>query len=219
MFWKRKQLPHRLIEEMPLNTPIKDLRFTVFDTEATGFAVGGQDRLIEIGAVQVEGLEVTDHTFQTYVNPGRSIPPEITELTGISAADTATAPLSLEAVNNFFAFAASHKSCAWAGHYLAFDITVLKKELQRAKASFQDPMYIDTLDLIGFLAPSRDMRDLQHYALDFGTPVYGRHSALGDALTTAHLLVELLRYIEDRGRTTLGDLRDITTTANGWPST
>jgi DNA polymerase-3 subunit epsilon len=50
------------------------------------------------------------------------------------------------------------------------------------------------------------MRDLEHYARTFSTSIYQRHSALGDALTTAHLFVELIRLIQDRGKNTLGDL-------------
>lgn len=215
MFWKKKKLHYQLVEEQPLNTPIRDLSFTVFDTEATGFSVGGQDRLIEIGAVHVENMQVTDHTFQTYVNPQRDIPARITELTGISDADVFSAPDSLEAIEQFYQYMEHNKSNGWVGHYLAFDVTVLKKELLRHKYTFDEPMYIDTLDLIGYLAPSWDMRDLQHYALNFGTKIFKRHSALGDALTTAHLLVELLHYVEDRGKNTLGDLIEITRTENG----
>ncbi|WP_427909933.1 3'-5' exonuclease [Salsuginibacillus halophilus] len=208
MFWKKRQLPYETYRDQPLNTPLADLRFTVFDTEATGFAVGGHDRLIEIGAVHIEGFNVTDRTFQTFVDPGRDIPARITELTGITEKDVAGAPDALEAIDQFHAFAADNDNTAWAAHYMAFDMLVLKKELQRHKHSFREPLAIDTLDLIGCIAPSWDMRDLQHYALNFGTNIYDRHSALGDALTTAHLFVELLRYLEARGKTTLGDILD-----------
>ncbi|PTL37403.1 DNA polymerase III subunit epsilon [Alkalicoccus saliphilus] len=215
MFWKKKKMHYQLMQDKPLNTPIRDLSFTVFDTEATGFAVGGRDRMIEIGAVQVENLQVTDRTFQTYVNPNREIPDRIQKLTGITEEHVANAPEAFEAIESFYEFIERNESDGWVGHYLAFDVTVLKKELLRYKYTFDEPLYIDTLDLIGFLAPSWDMRDLQHYALNFGTKIFERHSAVGDALTTAHLLVELLHYLEDRGKTTLGDLSDITSPEKG----
>ncbi|WP_026698011.1 3'-5' exonuclease [Alkalicoccus chagannorensis] len=215
MFWKKKKMHYQLARQMPLNQPIRETSFTVFDTETTGFAVGGKDRLIEIGAVQVEGLQVTDHTFQTYVNPQRDIPARITELTGIADSHVQGAPDAFDAISDFYAFMEKSDGCGWVGHYLAFDLLVLKKELAREKWSFEEPLGVDTLDLIGYLAPSWDMRDLHHYAMSFGTPIHERHSALGDALTTAHLLVELLRYVEDRGRTTLGELMDITSKENG----
>ncbi|SDO10723.1 3'-5' exonuclease [Alkalicoccus daliensis] len=215
MFWKKKKLHYQLVQEQPLNTPIRDLSFTVFDTEATGFSVGSHDRLIEIGAVHVENLEVTDKIFQTYVNPKRDIPERITELTGISQETVADAPESLEAIEEFYSYIEKNQSDGWVGHYLEFDVLVLKKELLRHKLTFDEPMYMDTLDLIGYLAPSWDMRDLQHYALSFGTKIFQRHSAVGDALTTAYLLVELLRYVEERGKSTLGELIDITSKENG----
>nr|WP_179295656.1 3'-5' exonuclease [Bacillus sp. FJAT-45350] len=210
MFWKKKQLHYQLDHQPPLDTRLRDLSFTVFDTETTGFAVGAKDRMIEIGAVHVEGLRVTDHTFQTYVNPHREIPDNITKLTGIHQHQVDDAPSSLEAIENFFQFIEDSQSAGWVGHYLSFDVMVLKKELQREKYTFEQPLYIDTLDLIGYLNPSWDMRDLENYARTFGTGIFQRHSALGDALTTAHLYVELLRLIEDRGKKTLADLIQVT---------
>lgn len=210
MFWKKNKLQYQLDHQPPLDTKIRDLSFVVFDTETTGFSVGAKDRLIEIGAVKVEGLQVTDKTFQTYVNPEREIPPEISELTGVYQHHVENAPLSLEAIENFFQFMEDCETAGWVGHYLSFDIMVLKKELQRNKVTFEQPLYIDTLDILGYLSPSRHMRDLEDYARAFCTKIFDRHSAIGDALTTAHLFVELLRYLEDRGKVTLADLIEVT---------
>ncbi|WP_199256788.1 PolC-type DNA polymerase III [Alteribacillus sp. YIM 98480] len=215
MFWKKKCLHYQLNNQMPLDTPLNEMRFTVFDTETTGFAVGSKDRMIEIGAVQVDGMKVTDNTFQTYVDPGRNIPQEIMNLTGIRQNQVNGAPNALEAIEAFYQFVEKNDSGGWVGHYLAFDILVLKKELQRYKYTFDEPLYIDTLDVIGYLNPSWDMRDLTHYALQFGSKIFERHSALGDALTTAHLLIELFHHIGDRGKSTLGDLVEITRKDNG----
>lgn len=214
MFWKKKSLHYKLDQQPALSTPLRDLSFTVFDTETTGFAIGSKDRLIEIGAVHIEGLTVTDRTFQTYVNPERDIPLHISELTGISQKQVEDAPAAIEAIEQFFRFIEESRSGGWVGHYLSFDVMVIKKELQRQKFTFEQPLYLDTLDLIGYLSPSRDMRDLETYAKNFGTYIFERHSALGDALTTAHLFVELLRLIEDRGKTTLADLVQVTDVAN-----
>ncbi|MGY4688433.1 3'-5' exonuclease [Salibacterium sp. K-3] len=218
MFWKKRKLDYEPSRALPLNTLLKELSFTVFDTETTGFAVGSRDRMIEIGAVQVEALEVTDRSFQTYVNPGRNIPREITSLTGIRQEQVDGAPHALEAVESFCRFAAENRSDGWIGHYLAFDMMVLKKELQRFQCTMDEPMYIDTLDIIGYLTPSWDMRDLTHYARQFGANMYERHSALGDAKTTASLFVELCRYLEDRNRYTLGDMMEITRKSPGNPA-
>lgn len=77
-----------------------------------------------------------------------------------------------------------HKSVAWIGHHLNFD----------------------TMDLIDYLNPTWDQHDLENYAKLFGTKTFERHRALDDALTTAHLFVELLRHLESKGVTTLAAL-------------
>jgi len=194
--------------EIPLSTPITELNFTVFDTETTGFQVAKDDRLIEIGAVHVKGFEVQEQRqFQTYVNPNRHISQEITQLTSICNKMVENAPQAIEAISAFFDFIKQNNSVCLVGHYVAFDMFVLKSELKRQKMVFRNSLAIDTLDLIGFLAPSTDMRDLERYAMNFNTRIYTRHSALGDALTTAFLFVELLQQLYDRGKRTWGEVK------------
>lgn len=207
MFWLRKSISCPLNDAIPLSTPIEELPFTVYDTETTGFQVATTDRLIEIGAVNMKGFEVLEHkTFQTYVKPKREIPQNITELTGISEEKVKGAPDSLEAIMEYFNYIEGNNSVAMVGHYVAFDIMVLRQELRRAKQTLKKPKSLDTLDIIGFLSPSWEMRDLERYSMAFGTRIYERHSALGDALTTAYLYSELLQQFVDRGYRTWGDL-------------
>ncbi|MBU8878459.1 3'-5' exoribonuclease [Bacillus sp. FJAT-29790] len=202
----KKRLNYRLGESLQLDTPVRDLSFTVFDTETTGFAIGANDRVIEIGGVLVEKMEVTDKTFQSFINPHRVIPAHITELTSIEQKHLEEAPSALEAIDQFFQFMVNHQSTGWVGHYLSFDAMVIKKELQREKFKFNEPMSFDTLDFINYLYPTWDMHDLEEYAHLFNTKVFTRHRALKDALTTAHVFVELLRRLEEKGITRLGDL-------------
>ncbi|WP_044748788.1 PolC-type DNA polymerase III [Bacillus alveayuensis] len=207
MFFLRKAIDYKLNDVIPLSTPIEQLVFTVFDTETTGFQVAATDRLIEIGAVQVRGIQVVEEeTFHTYVNPKRTIPEEISELTGITNEKVKGAPSSVSAIHQFFQFVEEKRSVCFVGHYISFDLFVIKQELKREKMRFRKPLFIDTLDLIGFIAPSYDMRDLERYAQSFGTRIYERHTALGDALTTAYLFVELLEQFRLRGYKTWGEL-------------
>lgn len=206
MFWKHKRLQIGLDQHIPLCTPIAELSFTVFDTETTGFSVESNDRLIEIGAVQVSRLEVTDKTFQTYVNPHRKIPQEIVQLTGIDQSKAGRAPDALEGIELFCQFVEQQQSSCWVGHFLSFDMTVIKKELQREKRRFEKPVSIDTLDLIRFLHPAWKTMKLEDYTQSFNTPLFQRHTALGDALTTAHLFCVLLQRVQERGHHTWGDI-------------
>lgn len=207
MFFTRKPLFQNLHTEIPLSTQIKDITFTVFDTETTGFQLAGIDRLIEIAAVQVQGMKVVEESkFHTYVNPNRQISQEIIELTGITNEKVESAPTSIEAISQLFQFIKKQKTACLVGHYVSFDILALKSELKREKYSFQKIPTIDTLDLIGYISPSYDMRDLHRYAQSFGTRIYERHNATGDTLTTAYLFVELLQLFKERGGSTWGEL-------------
>ncbi|MBY0148831.1 PolC-type DNA polymerase III [Neobacillus niacini] len=208
MFLRRKNVSCGLTyETIPLSTPIENLDFVVFDTETTGFQVATIDRIIEIGAVPIKGLEVLEFdTFQTYVNPNREIPQETIELTSISNEQVEAAPQALEAMMSFFDFVQSREAVCLVGHYVSFDVLALKSEFNREKLALKKIMTIDTLDLIGYIAPSHDMRDLERYAMAFGTRIYDRHSGLGDALTTAFLFTELLWQFKNRGYSTWGEL-------------
>lgn len=208
MFFQRKSISCPLTyRDIPLSTPLEKLHFVVVDTETTGFHVSSTDRLIEIGAVPIQGFEVLEkQTFQTYVNPKRQISREISDLTSISEEMVKNAPEALEAIKRFFDFVESWETICLIGHYISFDSLVLKSELKRANYSLKNLYTIDTLDLIGFMAPSYDMRDLERYAKIFGTRIYDRHSALGDALTTAYLFTELLWQFQQRGYHTWGEL-------------
>jgi DNA polymerase III subunit epsilon len=194
-------------QSIPLLTPIEDLTFIVFDTETTGFNVGADDRLIEIGAVSIQGLKVLEEdTFQTYVNPKRQISQEIIQLTSITQEKVETAPEALHAIEEFFQYVNIREAASLVGHYVSFDNLVFTNELKRAKFSLKGMETLDTLDLIGYIAPSYDMRDLERYARAFGTRMYDRHSAIGDALTTAFLFTELLHLFRIRGGNTWGEL-------------
>lgn len=212
MFFQRKAITCPIsYKDISLATPLEDLRFVVFDTETTGFHVSSTDRIIEIGAVAIKGFDVLENeSFQTYVNPKRQISREITELTSITDEKVSDAPESTEAIMRFFDYVESWETVCLVGHYVSFDLLAIKSELKREKLNLKNIFAIDTLDLIGYIAPSFDMRDLQRYAQIFGTRIYERHSAMGDALTTAYLFIELLWQFKDRGHKTWGELMKAT---------
>ncbi|WP_019153930.1 3'-5' exonuclease [Robertmurraya massiliosenegalensis] len=208
MFFQKRVISCPLMyANIPLATPLEKLRFIVVDTETTGFHVSSIDRLIEIGAVPVEGFQVFEkEIFHCYVNPKRQISREITELTSISNEIVQNAPGSLEAIRRFFDFVEEWETVCMVGHYISFDTLVFKSELKREKLNLKNFYTIDTLDVISTIAPSFDMRDLEKYARIFGTRIYERHHAVGDALTTAYLFTELLWQFKQRGNNTWGDL-------------
>src|SRR3954453_20799920 len=69
---------------------LADTTFCILDLETTG-GNRNDDMITEIGVVKVRGGECLG-TFQTLVNPGRAIPPQITVLTGLPDAVVSNAP-------------------------------------------------------------------------------------------------------------------------------
>lgn len=60
------------------------MRQIIFDTETTGLFHDKGDRIIEVGAVEVVNFMPTGETFQSYINPGRSVSEETIQITGIT---------------------------------------------------------------------------------------------------------------------------------------
>ncbi|WJY26477.1 MULTISPECIES: exonuclease domain-containing protein [Sporosarcina] len=76
--------------------------YVVLDFETTGMRAGA-DKILEVLAIRYQDHEETDR-FSTLVNPQRHIPLEVTQRTGISAADIRTAPVIEEIIADLVAF-------------------------------------------------------------------------------------------------------------------
>ena len=113
--------------------------FIVFDLETTGLKPTTEE-ITEIAAVLVRDGEIRD-SFQTYVNPHKPIPPEITELTGISDDTVRDAPELSDAIARFLEFAGNRVLVA---HNAGFDMSFLKAACSRLSIE-REFTYIDTL--------------------------------------------------------------------------
>src|SRR5690606_24074638 len=88
-----RQVMKKKRSETAMETPLAEAEVVVFDLETTGFNAEGGDEILSIGAVAAKGEQIMEEqTFYSLVNPGRPIPPAITELTGIRQAEVEQAP-------------------------------------------------------------------------------------------------------------------------------
>lgn len=160
--------------------------YVCFDLETTGLDPK-TDKIIEIGAVRVKDGEITD-TFQSFVNPGRMLPPKITELTGICDEDLKDAPAIEEVVPLFLEFAGN---ACFLGHSVIFDYSFMKKAVVNmdGKNKFEK-MGIDTLKIARKHLASLESRRLSYLCAYYGIEQKA-HRALGDAMAT-HLLYQKL---------------------------
>ena len=168
-----------------------DGAFIVFDLETTGLKPATEE-ITEIAAVLVEKGEVRD-SFQTYVNPHKPIPPEITELTGISDETVRDAPELRDAVERFLAFAGDRPLVA---HNAGFDMSFLtaackRLEIDRAFTS------IDTLEMSRILMPDLGKYKLNILAKHLQVGPFEHHRASEDAAVLGRIWIKLLEMLRD----------------------
>lgn len=183
------------------DTLLESLPAWVIDTETTGLDVSS-DRVVQIGGVRVHGRRLYPGVgIDRLVNPGRPIPPVSTGVHGISDDMVRDAPplgpVWADAV-------AAIGPCVWVGHNIGFDIAILRRQAMEEGLGWQEPPWLDTLQLCAMLFPRQAALDLEAVAPLLGVDIHGRHTALGDALVTAEVWVRLVPLLQHRGIETFG---------------
>ncbi len=170
-------------------TPLIALDALVIDTETTGLDAG-KARVVEIGCVPVvSGKIVEPQGFRIRINPGVPIPAEAARIHGIDDGAVASSPSFAEAWPDL---AEKLAADVWIGHTIGYDLAVLKRECARAGKAWRPPRTLDTQLLAQAAQPDLDDYSLEQLAAWLGVEVVGRHSALGDAVTTAKVFTALL---------------------------
>lgn len=89
-------------------------------------------------------------------------------------------------------------------HNAAFDMKFLELKEKASGVSFQNTV-LDVLLLSAYLHDHTADHSLNATADRLGISVSGRHTALGDAMTTSAILLAMLDPLAERGVITLGD--------------
>ena len=152
-----------------------DDEIVCFDIETTGLKVT-REAITEIGAVVLKNGKITE-TFQTFVNPGRRLTPEIIGLTGITDAMLADAPSLKEALTAFLQFVNGR---VLAAHNAEFDISFIRAGCRKVGLEFE-PTYIDSLILAQNLLPELHKYKLDIVAEHLDLPAFNHHRASDDA--------------------------------------
>jgi len=181
--------------------------YIVFDIETTGLS-NKTERITEIGAVRMVGGEVKG-SFNTFANPGKPIPPKITELTGITDAMVADAPNEQEALQLFYEFCGNCR--VLVAHNAAFDTGFIRAAAKRSGLPYEFTS-VDTVPLCRSL-----YKGLKNYKLDtvaeyLKLPPFNHHRACDDAAVLAGIFQKVLIDLQQQGLT---GLQQVNTGATG----
>ncbi|GAA2855489.1 DNA polymerase-3 subunit epsilon [Aminobacter niigataensis] len=167
------------------------MREIIFDTETTGLD-NREDRVIEIGGIEMVNRFPTGRTFHKYINPqGRQVHPEAQAVHGISNADLEGKPTFAEIIDDFIDFIDGAKLVAHNG---TFDLGFINAEFARL-----DQAAIEAERLIDTLALARRKHPMGPNSLDALCRRYGidnsrrtKHGALLDSELLAEVYIELI---------------------------
>ena len=204
-----------LFEDMERNVPaarrehrLDELSFVVLDVETTGLRPEAGDRIVSLAGVRVRaGTVRAGEIFDALVCPDRPIPLASTRFHGITDAMAREAPAIGVVLPAFLRFA---EGAVLVGHEVSFDVAFLDREMQPLglpPLTAGHPL-LDTRLLSQFVHGRGSEHTLEAVAERLGVKMIGRHSALGDALTTAEIFVRLLALLKSRGLVTLGATLD-----------
>ena len=189
-----------------LGRPLSAVTFVVVDLETTGVSPA-EDAITEIGAVKVRGGEIVAE-MATLVNPGRSIPPVVTVLTGLTDRMVAAAPSIEEVVPTFLEFS---QGAVLVAHNAGFDLGFLRAAAERAGYPVPKWEHLDTVRLARQVVTKDESPDcrLSSLARLFGAATEPCHRALADARATVDVLHALFERVGNLGITTIEDVHGL----------
>jgi DNA polymerase-3 subunit epsilon len=174
-----------------LSQPIIKTSFCVLDVETTGLSPQ-YNNIIEIGIVRVKNLKIVEK-YHTLINPGRDIPAYITGFTGISNDDVYNAPFFDDIAEEVTEFIGDN---VIAGHNLSFDKSFLKREFNYCGKSEPKNPNLCTLKIARRVFPLLSSKSLGSVAAFLKIKNSSSHRALGDAETTAKILIKLVKHVK-----------------------
>ena len=173
----------------------KKKKIIVIDLETTGLYPERGDRIVEIGAVPILGdVVLTDEGFETFVDPGVPIPPQITEITGITDEMVRGAPRIEDTLPLFIEYIEDFPLVA---HNAPFDMGFLELALKKIGLKPLENEIIDTVLLSKrvFSNSSRHNMDAVLRRLGISYDTTKRHRSMEDAYLTALSFLRLRRML------------------------
>ena len=185
-----------------------DTTYCVLDLETTGFSFR-TEKITEVGIMKIKNGEVID-SFSTFVNPEKSIPYEVVEVTKITDDMVKDAPKIEEVFPKILEFIGDSVLVA---HNADFDMGFLKYNATQLGYKF-DYTYIDTLRLAKDLFPNYKKYKLGIIAENLGIKVEVAHRALDDVDTTVKVFKIMIDMLKEKGAKTVNDIDKVAADEN-----
>ena len=180
---------------------LSNITYTVLDTETTGLDPL-TDEIISIGAVRiVNGRLLKKEIFNVLVDPQRELPQESIKIHGIRPEMLQGQPTIDKVLPLFYQFT---ENTVLVGHNVAFDMRMFQVKEFISSVKFTQPV-LDTMLLSAVINPSHGHHSLEAISDRLGITITGRHTALGDALATAEILIKCIPLLARVGLLTLND--------------
>ena len=175
---------------------LAETTLAVLDLETSGGSPRLGAGITEIGVVKVKGGEILG-TFQSFVDPGHSLPVFITQLTGISDEMLISAPFIDEILPTLFEFLGSADETVVVAHNSPFDLSFLKAASKTHEIQWPDYLTVDTARLARAVLDRDEVINckLSTLAEFFGAATSPNHRALDDAMATVDVLHGLIERL------------------------
>ena len=184
------------------HTPLRKLTYVVFDTETTGLNPTQGDEIIQLGAIRiVNGNILYREVIDQLVDPQRMVPVESVAIHGIQPHLLKGQPTIDKVLPHFQKFS---ENSVLVAHNAAFDMRFLQIQEERSGITLTNPV-LDTLLLSSIVHANLGDHSLDDLAKRFNVTIVGRHTALGDSIVTAEVLLKLIPLLEAHEIYTLSD--------------
>ena len=189
--------------------PLSETTFAVLDLETSGGSPNSGAGITEIGVVKVRGGKVLG-TFQSFIDPGHSLPPFITQLTGITDEMLFSAPFIDEVLPTLFEFLGSTDETVLVAHNSPFDMSFLKAAALAHELAWPNYLTVDTARLARAVLDRDEVSNckLGTLATFFNAQTSPNHRALDDALATVDVLHGIIERLAGHQVWTFEEMRN-----------
>ena len=186
---------------------LKDSTYCVFDLETTGFNAGGDDQIIEIGAVLIKDGVIIDR-FDELIDPKRPLSYKIVELTNITDDMLKGKDDEETVVKKFISW---FKDYPMVAHNAKFDTSFLEMAYKKYNLGTFNNCVIDTLELSRALDPEYSKHGLSALVKRYEVPWAedAHHRADYDAEGTALVLDKMIKKLTTKKYSNINELNSL----------